>query len=232
MKIFTPKTLEFLFENRLNDSREWFLEHHEQYEQWVLEPLRELAQSLAPTALAIDPEVVSEPQVGRTISRIRRDTRFTHDKSLYRDNMWIVFKRGKMHGTEVPGLYFDISNQGVEYGCGFYHCSTTVMSAIRQMVLEDAPSYRKAQKALDKQTIFHVEGECYKRPHYPDQSEPKRQWLERRNLCLLAQSADEQLLYSDRLAQTISEHLALLQPIYHFLLNACKTAEGNGEKFI
>ena len=141
MNTFSQNTLEFLFENRLNDSRDWFWEHHDQYEQWVLSPLRDLAQALAPTAAKIDPEIVLRPD--RTISRIRRDTRFSHDKSLYRDNMWIIFKRGKAHGDEVPGLYFEINRSGFEYGCGFYHCSPAVMSAIRQMVLEDAPLYRK-----------------------------------------------------------------------------------------
>lgn len=227
MNTFSQKTLEFLFENRLNDSRDWFWEHHDQYEQWVLSPLRDLVQALAPTAARIDPEIILRPD--RTISRIRRDTRFSHDKSLYRDHMWIIFKRGKTHGDEVPGLYFEINRNGFEYGCGFYHCSPAVMSTIRQMVLEDAPLYRKAQKALSK-SVFHIEGECYKRPHYPDQPEKKRLWLERRNLYLTAQSADEQLLYSDRLAQSVGEHFALLEPFYHFLLEACQKAHSSDDE--
>ena len=225
MELFTPQTLEFLFENRLNDSRTWFLEHHRQYEQLVLRPLRDLSQALSPAALAIDPEVVSQPQVGKTISRIRRDTRFSKDKSLYRDNMWIIFKRDKMHSAEVPGLYFEM-DEGFELSAdGFYHCPTTVMNAVREMVSQNSTSYQKAQNALRRQKVFHLEGECYKRPRFLDQPEDKRQWLERRNLCLVAASDDAQLLFSDRLADTVAEHLSLLKPVYHFLLEACQKAQ-------
>ncbi len=229
MELFTPQTLEFLFENRLNDSRAWFLEHHEQYEQLVLRPLRDLSQALSHTALEIDPEVVSQPQVGKTISRIRRDTRFSHDKSLYRDNMWIVFRRPKASLAEAPCLYFEIRGQEFEYGCGFYHCSPPVMGTIREMILAESPFFDKAQAALQRQTVFHLEGECYRRAHYPDQPEEKRQWLERSNLCLMATSDDAKLLFSNRLADTVAKHLSLLKPMYHFLLEACRVTQHAGE---
>ena len=229
MELFTPQTLEFLFENRLNNSRSWFLEHHEQYEQLVLRPLRNLSEALSPTALEMDPEVVSQPQVGKTISRIRRDTRFSHDKSLYRDNMWIVFRRPKASLEEAPALYFEIRGQEFEYGCGFYHCSSPLMRVIREMILADSPFYKTAQTALQRQKVFHLEGECYQRAHYPGQPEEKRQWLERRNLCLTTVSSDAQLLFSDRLADTVAKHLSLLKPIYRFLLEACCTAQQTQE---
>ena len=85
--MFTPKTLEFLAENRRRNSQAWFAEHKEAYHTLVFEPLCELVRALAPQALQIDDQVVSLPRVDKTICRIRRDTRFSHDKSLYRENM-------------------------------------------------------------------------------------------------------------------------------------------------
>ena len=66
--------------------------------------------------LQIDPYLATEPRVDKTICRIRRDTVRSHDKTLYRDTMWIIFKRGKMHGAEVPGIYFEITPWGFQYG--------------------------------------------------------------------------------------------------------------------
>ncbi len=66
----------FLFENRLNNSREWFEAHKEDYRRLVLEPLQELVRALTPCALKIDGEFVTEPRVDRTICRIRRDAVF------------------------------------------------------------------------------------------------------------------------------------------------------------
>ena len=112
---FSQKSLDFLFENRLHDSKEWFLEHKNEYETLVKAPLVELSAALGPVMLELDPQLTTDPAVGKTISRIRRDTRFTHDKSLYRDNMWIVYKRGKMYGREVPGLYFEVFSDCLLY---------------------------------------------------------------------------------------------------------------------
>jgi hypothetical protein len=45
--------------------------------------------------------------------------------------MWIVFKEGKMHGTEVPGVYFEISGSGFNYGMWFLQCFYSYMSTMR-----------------------------------------------------------------------------------------------------
>ena len=93
-----------------------------------------------PGNVEIDGEFITEPRVDKTISRIWRDTRYTHDPSLYRENMWIIFKRGRMHTTEFPGIYFEITPDGFGYGCGFYHASTSYMNTLRKSILE-APRF-------------------------------------------------------------------------------------------
>ena len=45
---FTEETLEFLVRNKLMDSREWFHEHHGEYERLVVEPLADLVSALTP----------------------------------------------------------------------------------------------------------------------------------------------------------------------------------------
>ena len=224
MQQFSRKTLEFLVENRLNDSRDWYMEHKGEYEQFVYEPLRCLVTALTPAMLKIDPEFVVAPSVGRTISRIRRDTRFSHDKSLYRENMWVVFKRGKMHGALIPGIYVDISANGLEYGCGFYHAPPAVMESIRQMILSDSPEFKRAQKAYEKQSVYQMEGDCYRRERFPGQPPAVQQWLNRKTICFSAYSQDFDLLFSERLPQKLTQDLQQLKPIYDFLKEACRRA--------
>lgn len=224
---FTQKTLDFMFENRLHDSRAWFEEHKDVYKQNVLRPLCELTEQLAGAMLKIDDQFVTEPRVDKTICRIRRDTRYSRDKSLYRDHMWIIFKRGKMHGTEVPGFYFEVNGAGFEYGCGFYQASTGYMSTMRSLILEKDDAFFKAQAAFEKQSVFHIEGICYKRPHYPQHEEPLRQWLERRNICLVADSGDFDLLFSDRLAKRLITDFQQIAPVYDFLLKTAQLEKQN-----
>ena len=219
---FSAGTLDFLFENRLNNSRAWFEAHKEDYRRLVLAPLQELVRALTPCVLEIDGELATEPRVDRTICRIRRDTRFSHDKSLYRDNMWIIFKRGRMHGTEMPGLYFEISERGFEYGCGYYAASASYMSAYRSLILAGDAAFERARRAFEHQKVYALTGGCYKRPHYPDQPEQLRAWLERRQICFTAQSADFPLLFSQGLADKLAEDFRLLAPIYRFLLRAAQ----------
>ena len=85
---FSKEGLDFLFENRLMDSKPWFIEHRDIYEEKVLEPMRELVEALAPTINEIDDRMICEPKIGKSISRIYRDTRFTHDKSIFREKIW------------------------------------------------------------------------------------------------------------------------------------------------
>ena len=153
---FSQKTLDFLFENRLNDSREWFSDHKKEYQALVIQPLRQLVMDLSPTMLELDPEFTTEPKVDKTICRIWRDTRYSKDPSLYRDHMWIIFKRGgRMHGTDYPGMYFEISLDGFDYGCGFYHASTAFMNNLRTRILQSDPEFQAAQEAYLSQKVFH-----------------------------------------------------------------------------
>lgn len=219
---FSRDTIRFLVENRLADSREWFEEHKPQYRQYVLEPLRELVTALTPCMLDIDSQLTTEPKVDKTICRIWRDTRYSHDKSLYRDNMWIVFKRGKMHDTTVPGLHFEITCDGFNYGTGFYHASTGYMETLRSLVLAGDTRYLRAEHAYNSQKIYQMLGECYRRPHFSDRSKSEQLWLERRNISFEAESADAELLFSNHLAEKLSQDFALLRPIYDFLLYAAE----------
>ncbi len=216
----SKKTIDFLMENRLRDSKAWFDEHRQIYRETVLEPLQQLVGRLGPTMLEIDPQLTVDPSVGKTISRIRRDTRFSKDKSLYRENMWIIFKRGPMYGTEVPGLYLDFGPDGFEYGGGFYDASPRYMEALRRLVLENGEEFQQAQEALESQQRFRVTGDCYKRPRYPDKPENQRNWLERRKICVNAESVDFDLLFSDSFADFLAEEFRRFAPIYKFLLAA------------
>lgn len=217
---FSQKTLQFLFENRLHDSREWFGEHKEQYRRYVYEPLQELAEGLGPHMLRLDPQFTTEPRVDKTICRIWRDTRYSHDKSLYRDSMWIIFKRGKMHSTQMPGIHFEITLDGFNFGGGFHQASTGYMETLRHMALTGEEAFLQAQAFYCNQNTYRMQGECYKRPHYPRQPEELRLWLERRNIAFEAESSDYDLLFSDRLVDYLAEQFRLFAPIYRFLLAA------------
>jgi len=214
---FSPSTIEFLIKNKLQDSREWFRENKERYNEVLLAPFVELVDLLSPDMLEIDPQLITEPRVDRALSRIYRDTRFSKDKSLYRDNMWLVFMREKKLYDGLPGFYFDLYPQGFSYGMGYYQASGASMESIRRLILAGAPAFKKADKAFRAQNKFCMEGDAYKRSRYPDMPESLREWLDRKSLSFNHHSDDVDLLFSDMLANKLIEGFRLLAPIYEFL---------------
>ena len=217
---FSEETVKFLFENRVMDSKSWFLEHRADYDRLVLEPMRELVVGLEPAMLSIDPQLICEPKVGRSISRIYRDTRFSNDKSIFRDVMWCVFIRDKKLYNGLPGFWFEFSPRIFRYGCGYYQASSESMDAMRDMIIADEKSFKAAQKAFNKQSVFHLGDSKYKRSRYPDQPEEKREWLDLRSMDFITESEDFDLLFSDALAEKLSADFKLLAPMYDFMMAA------------
>jgi uncharacterized protein (TIGR02453 family) len=207
------ETLNFLSENQRQNSRAWFAEHQTEYIQYVLAPLQELVIKLAPAMLSIDPLLIAEPRVDRSISRIYRDTRFSRDKSLYRDVMWLVFIRDKKLYHGLPAYYFEISPGGCRYGMGYYQADAASMTSLRHLIINRSKHFNKAWRCYQKQSIFKIEGDDYKRSKYPDQPKNLRAWLDKKSLHFTCHSADFNLLFSAQLADRLIEDFLLIQPL-------------------
>lgn len=217
---FDAKGLDFLTENRLMNSREWYHQHKDVYTRHVLQPMQEFVSALAPTMLEIDPQFIVTPAVGRTISHINRDTRFTKDKSLYRANIWCVFIRDKKLYDGLPSFFFDVSPGGYSYGCGYYKASAASMELMREMILRDDPLWLAMQAAYNEQGVFALYGERYKKHRYPAEPPEKQRWLDLKNIGFEATGHDPELLYSGRITEVVREQFALLAPMYRFMIRA------------
>ncbi|MEI6521625.1 MAG: DUF2461 domain-containing protein, partial [bacterium] len=127
MSYFDKKTINFLQNLKENNDKVWFKENENDYRGFVLEPLQDLVEDLSDTMLDIDDEIETNPAIGKTISRIYRDIRFSKDKSPFRSNMWITFKRPIKDWQDYPGFFFEIAPDHYCYGMGFYNASIKTM---------------------------------------------------------------------------------------------------------
>lgn len=214
---FTDRTLSFLFENKMMDSRQWFKEHRSEYEEFVLNPMAELFVKLTPAMLEIDPEFTCIPQAGKSISRLWRDTRFMKDKSIYRDYIWLNFLREKYAG--LPGYYFSVSPMGADWGCGWYWTGTETMENIRSRVLANDPEWLAADEAYRSQSSFVISGEKYKRSPYADKPENQRTWLDQRNISFVTPNNPD-IMFSDELPDRLIADFKSIAPIYKFLVSS------------
>lgn len=217
---FTPQTLDFLAENKLRNDKQWYQQHKPQFKQYVFEPLAELVTQLAPVVHEIDPILIAEPKTGKSISRVFRDTRFTKGPSLFREEMWCVFTRDKKAYTSAPGFFFELSPDGFRYGCGYFDAPPKVMEAIRTLIIKQDKSFLTAKQAYEKQNVFRMEGDFYKRVRYPEQPQDMQDWLQRKGISFNHNSKDFHLLFSPELHRTVAEGFRRLAPVYAFFLRA------------
>ncbi len=212
---FTKEAPKFLFENKLNNSKEWYDSHKGVYREFVYDPFVELIKELAPVITEIDDRIITVPS--KLISRVRRDTRFTKDKSLYRDNVWLVFLRDKSQMTTSPCFWFEISQKGSSYGTGYYGAETGAMARMREMIVEGHPAFLKALQCYEAQKEFVIGGEMYKRSKFPEQPENLKLWLDRKNIYFESVQNDFKLAFSKKLPDTLKKAYIQLKPIYDFM---------------
>lgn len=216
------KSLEFLIELRARNDRDWYYAHKQDYELHVLNPLKAVVTALAPTILKIDPQIETAPAIDKTISRVYRDSRFSADKSLYRDNAWITFCRKAKEMPDVPAFYFEFAPSGYRYGVGFYSASTKTMEEYRSLISRDEDGFIKIVKPIEKSGVFKVEGEKYKRSRYAGAHPEIAAWYDYKSIYLAANRDDVSEIFDfEPLTARLSDGFASLAGIYGFW---CKAA--------
>ena len=215
---FSEATLDFMALNRVMNSREWFHEHRDEYLSLVVEPIAELVEDMAPDMWKIDPSLIIIPKVGKSISRIWRDTRRGPELPIYRDVMWITLLRAKYEG--YPSFWFEFSPRRLRWGCGWYQTDPAIMDCIRGMILSHDPDWRAALAAFEAQKVFRLDDERYKRSRHPDAPENERAWLDQKSLCLTHEETKLDRLYSDKLAAALTRDFRRIAPVYEFFLKA------------
>lgn len=211
---FTPDAFVFLLELRFNNNREFFEANRARYEGTVKRPMQALAAALLPAALRIDGEF--DRRMGCILSRIRRDTRFSKDKSPYRNHAWLAFRRPGRRISEGMTLYFEISPEEYGYGMGMYAPDTALMKGYRERILARPARFLELHAALEEAGMALV-GESYRRERFPDAPEAIRPTLNRRNLSWSFTCPDLRPTMSPALTEELIHAMERMGPMYRFL---------------
>ena len=215
---FRREALRFLRENRERNSRSWVEEHKPDYQELLLEPFQLLVAELTKDMLKIDPRFETRPAVDRTISRVRRDTRFSPDKSLYRERMWLSFKQPRSDWTGHPAFYFEINPEGCRYGLGYYEASPATMDRFRREIDRAPAAFRRAIAPLRKDGRFILAGEMYKRPKPSVHGPELEEWYQRKSFYLVRNRGVDRVLLSADLSEELRSGFRALAPLYRYLL--------------
>jgi uncharacterized protein (TIGR02453 family) len=214
---FSRKTLDFLKNLKSNNNKAWFEGHRQDYQKDLIEPFQNLVLDMGPFVRTIDPAFEISPAVGKTISRIHRDTRFSKDKSPYRGTMWITFKRPGKDWMAAPAYFFEISPTSYRYGMGFYSASLDMMYRFREMIDKRPKEFLKAISFYSKQQVFVIEGERYKKIFDETKPEEIQDWYQRKNLYLVCNRKTDDRLFNRELIDDLMLGFELIAPLYHYL---------------
>lgn len=217
---FPPQGPAFLAELAANNETGWFNARKDQYRDLIQTPLRRLFVSMTPAMLEIDSGFDTNP-MGGAISRIRRDTRFSRDKSPYRVKQWMSFRRAGEGWQDRPAFFLAFAPGGYRYGMGFYAASPATMTAIRTAIAARPGPFAEAMAAA-AEAGFVLEGEAYRRSRLPKGMEgtlpaPLQAWFGLKSGHLRRERPMEPLFFSPEFAAELTKRLAKLAPLYRLL---------------
>lgn len=214
---FSRESISFLSEVKQQNSKEWFDKNKSIYKSCLLEPFQKLVKELTPTMQSIDPNIEVSPTIGKTISRIYQDMRFSKDKSRFRNRMWLTFKRDKKYWIDSPVYFFEIRPDSFYYGLGYYSATRATMDRVREHIIRCENEFRNATTHL--LPVFELVGETYKRHLKPEQPEDIATWYNRKSFSVIKENHDIIELFEPQLVSTLAHAFIQLAPLYTFLMH-------------
>ena len=146
---FTENSLAFLRGLKNHNDREWFRSHKPQYEIHVRRPMVETIEQLAIDFRGFAPELVATPT--RSMYRIYRDTRFSSDKSPFK-NQVAAHRALTKHGG--AGLYFHVAHDHVMIGGGIYAPEPSDLYQLRKHISANLKQFRQIIESPDFHRLF------------------------------------------------------------------------------
>lgn len=216
---FSADASRFLAQLERSNEREWFEEHRAVYERAIVAPMRLLVTRLSSTMLSIDPSLDVQPAVGRTLSRIYRDVRFSRDKSPFHTNVWMTFRRRGEEMRDSPAYFFELGSDGHRYGMGWYAASPATMAALRRLV-DAEPDWVLEQMRAVPRGRFDLFGDLYARRMGEDLPPLLHDLYCRKNLYFARSGSNARGALGPMLAETLQRDFQALAPMYVTLRQA------------
>ena len=217
---FTKTGIQFLKDLAANNNKEWFELNRHIYDQNLLTPLRQLVSDLQLPLKSLDAEIETSPAINKTISKIYRDTRFSANKSPFRTEQWISFKRPMKIWGNVPEFYFYFTPEKYGYGMGFYSATPQNMEKIRSYILTHPEKFEPIIATYHTQNQFILGGENYKRAVANSLPEEFQKWFQKKSLYVGCEKNIDNFFFSVNLKDKLEKAFAENARLYHFWLEA------------
>lgn len=219
---FPKDYLAFFRELSKNNNREWFEVNRHRYEESVKEPLRSFIGAMdLPLGRFADCFIADTRPQGGSMFRIYRDTRFSRDKSPYKDNGACQFRHMAGKDAHAPGFYVHLSPKEVFYGGGIWVPPAPELRKVREAIVADPERWKEVTRAPAFLRRFgEVAGDGLKRP--PAGFDPEHEFVEdlKKQSFFAMEEVDPKAMLSKDFAKQVARSFEALGPFMEFLTDA------------
>ena len=205
---FTPETVDFLWGIRMNNNREWFMEHKKDYVSTLYEPMKALGKELFEPFLEKPGNILK-------VSRIYRDARL-HYPVPYKESLWICIRQDVAWWAENPCLYFEIRPEGVSYGFVHWRPRTATLETLRREWANRPEEYLEQIHSTEEATGLPITADLYKRPKEAPIPELAPYYAWRGNISCVVEEEFSPETFGPELGQRAKKLLTQLIPLYDY----------------
>jgi uncharacterized protein (TIGR02453 family) len=225
---FPQAGLQFLADLAAHNNREWFEAHKNDYQEALLEPAQVFVMTLGMKLQALSNGIRSDTRMdGRgVLIRLRRDTRFSPDKTPYHTHLSGLFWEGSQKKTERPAYGFQIEATGMALMTGIFKFPPAMLAAYREAVHDDreGAGLEDILEAVRRTGTYEIAGAYYKRvPSGYDPNHRRADLLRYDGLYTFAPRLAVSDLLTPALVDLCYTHFQQMAPLYHWLMKTTMT---------
>lgn len=205
---FTPETVDFLWGIRMNNNRDWFMDHKQQYIDTLYEPMKALGKDLFQPFMDRSGDLLK-------VSRIYRDARL-HHPDPYKESLWICIRKDVQWWAENPCLYFEIRPEGVSYGFCFWHPKVASLEDFRRHIAAKPEEFLELIRKTEAITGQPVTADLYKRPKPAEDPRLAPYYAWKGNISCVRTVEPGDAMFGPELGVQAGEFLQKLIPLYDY----------------
>jgi len=210
---FSQRTIDFMWNLRFNNEKQWFEEHKNEYLRDFLGPMKALGKEVF--------ERISSDFSGRDfihkVSRIYKDARRVKGGEPYRTNLWFSIERPSEEWTSTPVFWFELAPENWSYGLGYYQARAETMLKHRARIDHDPKKFEKLIAPLGKQDEFVLDGPEYARKKEAP-TQKTSEWYNKKSFSLIHNQPIDSELFSPELANRLVAGYSFLMQFYDYFI--------------
>ncbi len=219
-KGFDPNGFMLLELNKFNDSRDFYESVKEDIKRMSIIPMRQLASDLCDELYKIDNKMNLIPT--KMVSRVRRDTRRSKNKEMYRSNIWCMFMRDKHQYENMPCMWFEFYPESYSYGIGTFRADATFMQAFRDKMLQNQKAFKTAiRKIVSTGAVCEIESYKKDKPGTEKIEKDLKDFYNAKSFCFIYCDNDMTKLIDGSILEELTNAIKAFAPLYKLLASVC-----------